>query len=91
MPAAESVADTEKKERHRDVAQPGSALAWGARGRKFESCHPDQSKQRASEISEAFCFLVGLHMVYIIELVYLLSINKKFNPVVRTSKHIVFM
>jgi hypothetical protein len=25
----------------RDVAQPGSALAWGARGRKFESCRPD--------------------------------------------------
>jgi hypothetical protein len=25
----------------RDVAQPGSVLAWGARGRKFESCHPD--------------------------------------------------
>ncbi len=28
----------------RDVAQPGSALAWGARGRKFESCRPDQLK-----------------------------------------------
>lgn len=27
----------------RDVAQPGSALAWGARGRKFESCRPDKS------------------------------------------------
>ena len=25
----------------RDVAQSGSALAWGARGRRFESCHPD--------------------------------------------------
>ena len=43
MPAAESVADTGKKP-HRDVAQPGSALAWGARGRKFESCHPDSTK-----------------------------------------------
>lgn len=29
-------------DRFRDVAQPGSALAWGARGRKFESCRPDQ-------------------------------------------------
>ena len=28
----------------RDVAQPGSALAWGARGREFESRHPDQPK-----------------------------------------------
>ena len=28
----------------RDVAQPGSALRSGRRGRKFESCHPDQRK-----------------------------------------------
>ena len=26
---------------HRDVAQLGSALAWGARGREFESRRPD--------------------------------------------------
>lgn len=26
----------------RDVAQPGSALAWGARGRWFESSRPDK-------------------------------------------------
>ncbi len=26
----------------RDVAQSGSALALGARCRRFESCHPDQ-------------------------------------------------
>ena len=25
----------------RDVAQPGSAHVWGACGRKFESCRPD--------------------------------------------------
>ena len=28
--------------KHRDVAQSGSALAWGARGREFESRRPDQ-------------------------------------------------
>lgn len=28
----------------RDVAQPGSALRSGRRGRKFESCHPDNVK-----------------------------------------------
>ncbi len=28
----------------RDVAQPGSAFAWGAKGREFKSRHPDQSK-----------------------------------------------
>lgn len=27
---------------HRDVAQPGSAFAWGASGRWFESSHPDK-------------------------------------------------
>ena len=32
------------KQPNRDVAQPGSALAWGARGREFESRHPDQQK-----------------------------------------------
>ncbi len=26
----------------RDVAQLGSALQWGCRGRRFESSHPDQ-------------------------------------------------
>lgn len=26
----------------RDVAQPGSAFAWGARGRWFESSRPDE-------------------------------------------------
>ncbi len=26
----------------RGVAQPGRVLAWGARGRRFDSCHPDQ-------------------------------------------------
>ena len=27
----------------RAVAQSGSALAWGARGRKFKSCRPDHA------------------------------------------------
>lgn len=30
----------------RGVAQPGSALAWGARGREFESRRPDQQYPR---------------------------------------------
>jgi hypothetical protein len=29
----------------RDVAQPGSAHAWGAWGRRFKSCHPDFNHQ----------------------------------------------
>ena len=28
--------------KYRGVAQPGSALAWGARGQQFESARPDQ-------------------------------------------------
>lgn len=31
------------------VAQPGSALAWGARGRKFESCPPDEKDGKTSQ------------------------------------------
>ena len=34
-----------RKNRVRDVAQPGSALRSGRRGRKFESCHPDKKNQ----------------------------------------------
>ena len=30
----------------RGVAQLASALAWGARGRKFESSHPDESNAK---------------------------------------------
>ncbi len=33
-------------QKFRDVAQPGSAHVWGAWGRKFESCHPDQKSLR---------------------------------------------
>ena len=29
---------------HRSVAQPGSALDWGSRGRRFESCRSDQKR-----------------------------------------------
>ncbi len=32
---------------HRDVAQLGSALRSGRRGRRFESCHPDYSRATA--------------------------------------------
>ncbi len=31
----------------RGVAQPGRVLAWGARGRRFDSCHPDQKIKSA--------------------------------------------
>jgi hypothetical protein len=48
----------------RDVAQPGSALAWGARGREFESRRPDQIQ------SMRYVFLVrafGLAMDHVMD------------------------
>ena len=35
----------------RDVAQPGRALAWGARGRQFKSARPDHLNQPFTELS----------------------------------------
>ena len=37
----------------RDVVQPGRALAWGARSRRFESSRPDQY-QKAEVYTFAF-------------------------------------
>lgn len=34
------------KQTYRDVAQFGSAFASGVKGRRFKSCHPDQSDPR---------------------------------------------
>ena len=38
----------------RDVAQPGSALEWGSRGRRFKSSHPDQELQGLTRDRESF-------------------------------------
>ena len=52
------LSDTVMYQKFRDVAQPGSALAWGARGRKFESCRPDlQNEQTLYYIGFAHYFL----------------------------------
>ena len=37
----------------RGVAQLASALAWGARGRLFESDHPDSRKEEAFRLTES--------------------------------------
>jgi hypothetical protein len=62
----------------RDVAQPGRALAWGARGRQFKSARPDHLIQSSSEL----CFPVavnslGLRAVYA-------TAHKFSHPVKRT-------
>ncbi len=36
----------------RDVAQLGSALDWGSRGRRFKSCHPDGAVGRAGAFAQ---------------------------------------
>ena len=43
----------------REVAQAGSALGLGPRGRRFESCLPDKQKQSLSRNAEAFVFQDG--------------------------------
>ncbi len=43
----------------RGVAQPGSALAWGARGRKFESSRPDQESGKGA-FQASFFYQAGL-------------------------------
>ena len=40
--------------RFRDVAQPGSVLRSGRRGRRFESCHPDHNLKPARRAGFAF-------------------------------------
>ena len=49
----------ERQTKSRAVAQSGSALAWGARGRGFESRLPDEIKGSAmvTTAAEPFCFI----------------------------------
>ena len=44
----------------RDVAQPGSALRSGRRGRKFESCHPDSAR---SYLGNGGLFFFGYSLI----------------------------
>ena len=46
---------------NRDVAQLGSALRLGRRGRTFESCHPDHLKKRTCSNAGSF-FIVILNL-----------------------------
>ena len=49
------------RDEHRGVAQLASALAWGARGRKFESFHPDEKKR--DDFGHLFFFMVfSIHL-----------------------------
>ena len=41
----------------RGVAQPGSVLVWGTRGRKFKSCRPDQNISKKPALRWLFLFM----------------------------------
>ena len=47
--------------RYLGVAQFGSVLEWGSRGRKFESSHPDQQKaeERENLVPRLFCAILA--------------------------------
>ena len=55
----------------RDVAQPGSALRSGRRGRWFESSHPDIARRNSSSVVGGLrCFAITsvvIYYTYIIE------------------------
>ncbi len=60
--------------RVRGVAQPGSVLAWGARGREFESRRPDQLLRGLQNKNPACCRFLLLKIV--VFLVYFMVFNR---------------
>ena len=66
---------------HRDVAQLGSALRSGRRGRRFKSCHPDHDAGKASK--EAF-FMFQADKEKIV------TIHSRSKPVKWKTKEIIF-
>jgi hypothetical protein len=59
FPALIAYSNLSKLVRHkmyRNVAQPGSALPWGGRGRGFESRRSDKQMSRTAHASEEACF-----------------------------------
>src|SRR5690606_13004828 len=47
---ARSARGKPRSDGHRDVAQLGSALDWGSRGRRFKSCRPDSEGSSRTEV-----------------------------------------
>ena len=44
----------------RVVAQFGSALDWGSRGRRFKSCQPDQIIRAGQKVNSLACFFISI-------------------------------
>jgi putative addiction module killer protein len=63
------------------VAQPGSALAWGARGRRFESFHTDHESNKAfkKQFLEAFLLAHSCILWDTITAIYSILTTPTFN------------
>ena len=48
-----------------DVVQPGRVLRSGRRGRKFKSCHPDQTKTDEFESIFYFFFFLNMFLIFV--------------------------
>ena len=42
------------------MAQFGSALDWGSRGRRFKSCQPDQLIRAGQKVKLLACFFISV-------------------------------
>jgi hypothetical protein len=73
----------------RGVAQPGSAPAWGAGGRKFESSRPDHFKSSSTEVKKKpkkfgfFNFKLSYSTFQFIEHNRLCRVFRTFLPMLR--------
>ena len=52
------------KQRRLGVAQFGSVLDWGSRGRRFKSFHPDQ-KSPVTHVLRGFCYSSAFRTVHL--------------------------
>ena len=53
---------------NRVVAQFGSALDWGSRGRRFKSCQPDQLMRAGQKVKLLACFFVSFLFIIVVSL-----------------------
>ena len=68
------------REQHLGVAQLGSALEWGSRGRKFKSSHPDQS---VADLTRPRRFLMKASLTRSVAPLY--SAARKCEPFIRSA------
>ena len=62
----------------RDIAQFGSALRSGRRGRRFKSCYPDQQNLSNQAVSEVFALFENPHFLVLTTIFHLQLWDKVF-------------